>query len=66
MKYAARICHAELGARFDIRAFHDQLLSQGGLPLDLLDTRMRGWVAEQKRLPAGRALSLQRESQEHS
>jgi uncharacterized protein (DUF885 family) len=38
----------ELGARFDIRAFHDQVLGQGGLPLDVLDTRMRAWVAAQK------------------
>jgi uncharacterized protein (DUF885 family) len=39
----------ELGPRFDIRAFHDQILSQGALPLDVLDARMRRWVAEQKK-----------------
>nr|MDQ6872659.1 DUF885 domain-containing protein [Gemmatimonadota bacterium] len=44
-KYAEQ----ELGARFDIRAFHDQILSQGALPLDILDTRIRAWVADQKR-----------------
>ena len=38
----------ELASRFDIRAFHDQVLGQGGLPLDVLDTRMRAWVAAQK------------------
>ena len=43
-KYAEQ----ELGSRFDIRAFHDQILSQGGLPLDVLDTRIRAWVAAQK------------------
>ena len=38
----------ELGARFDIRAFHDELLGQGALPLDVLEPRMRRWVATQK------------------
>ncbi len=44
--------HAEqaLGSRFDIRAFHDQVLGQGALPLDVLDTRVRRWVAQQKRI----------------
>ena len=35
--------------RFDIRAFHDQILSQGALPLDVLDTRIRAWVGDLKR-----------------
>ena len=38
----------QLGDSFDIRAFHDQVLSQGALPLDILDTRVRAWVADQK------------------
>jgi uncharacterized protein (DUF885 family) len=38
----------ELGQSFDIRTFHDQVLSQGALPLDILDTRIRAWVADQK------------------
>jgi uncharacterized protein (DUF885 family) len=38
----------ELGERFDIRAFHDQLLGHGQLPLDLLEKSMKGWVAEKK------------------
>ncbi|WP_338845926.1 DUF885 domain-containing protein [Massilia sp. W12] len=32
-----------LGARFDIRAFHDYLLASGPLPLDILEQRMRNW-----------------------
>jgi uncharacterized protein (DUF885 family) len=36
-----------LGARFDIRAFHDQLLGMGALPLSVLDTDMRAWIAAQ-------------------
>lgn len=38
-----------LGSRFDIRAFHDAVLDQGPLPLDLLDARINGWIAEQQR-----------------
>ena len=36
-----------LGDRFDIRAFHDQLLGTGPLPLAVLDTEMRSWIAAQ-------------------
>jgi len=34
-----------LGDRFDIRAFHDQILSGGALPLDVLETRIDAWIA---------------------
>ncbi|WIH03745.1 DUF885 family protein [Xanthomonas translucens pv. graminis] len=37
-----------LGARFDIRAFHDQILGGGALPLDLLDARIDAWIAQAK------------------
>jgi prolyl oligopeptidase len=37
----------ELGDRFDIRAFHDELLGAGALPLDLLEQRMDQWMASQ-------------------
>jgi uncharacterized protein (DUF885 family) len=33
-----------LGARFDVRAFHDQILGQGALPLDLLERRITAWI----------------------
>ena len=40
-----------LGDDFDIRAFHDQLLGGGALPLEVLETRMNLWLAaELKRL----------------
>ncbi len=38
----------QLGEKFDIRDFHDQVLGQGALPLDILDARIRAWVAERK------------------
>jgi uncharacterized protein (DUF885 family) len=34
----------ELGAKFDIRTFHDEMLSGGVLPLDLLDARTESWI----------------------
>ncbi len=37
----------ELGDKFDIRAFHDELLGAGALPLDLLEQRMDAWMAKQ-------------------
>jgi uncharacterized protein (DUF885 family) len=39
----------ELGPKFDIRKFHDEMLDGGTLPLDLLDARATKWIAEQKR-----------------
>jgi uncharacterized protein (DUF885 family) len=38
----------ELGPKFDIRTFHDEMLDGGTLPLDLLETRTNKWIAEQK------------------
>ncbi len=38
----------QLGDKFDIREFHDQVLGQGALPLDVLDARIRAWVSEKK------------------
>jgi uncharacterized protein (DUF885 family) len=38
----------ELGAKFDIRAFHDQVLDAGAMPLDVLDERISAWIASQK------------------
>jgi len=38
----------ELGAKFDIRAFHDEMLNGGTLPLDMLEARTDKWIAQQK------------------
>jgi uncharacterized protein (DUF885 family) len=35
---------ARLGARFDIKAFHEAILGNGPLPLDLLEREVRAWI----------------------
>jgi uncharacterized protein (DUF885 family) len=42
----------QLGAKFDLRAFHDEVLSGGALPLDVLTTRIHEWTAQQKQQAA--------------
>ena len=37
-----------LGDKFDIRAFHDQVIDAGALPLDVLERRIDAWIATQK------------------
>ncbi|WP_134054082.1 DUF885 domain-containing protein [Rheinheimera aquimaris] len=38
----------QLGDKFDIRAFHDQMLKNGSLPLDLLEQLTLEWINTQK------------------
>jgi uncharacterized protein (DUF885 family) len=38
----------ELGPKFDLRTFHDEMLNGGTLPLDLLEARADKWIAQQK------------------
>jgi uncharacterized protein (DUF885 family) len=35
-----------LGDKFDIRAFHDAVIDNGPLPLDVLQTQIEGWIAQ--------------------
>ncbi len=37
----------KLGARFDLKTFHDEILSGGALPLDVLDARVTRWINAQ-------------------
>ncbi|MBQ4880223.1 DUF885 domain-containing protein [Pseudoalteromonas luteoviolacea] len=39
----------ELGAKFDIRGFHDTILGGGAMPLSILERRVNTWIEEQKR-----------------
>ncbi len=38
----------ELGAKFDLRAFHDAILAEGSVPLPLLEQRIDAWIAKLK------------------
>jgi uncharacterized protein (DUF885 family) len=38
----------ELGAKFDLAAFHDTVLGQGAVPLDVLETMVKDWIAAEK------------------
>jgi uncharacterized protein (DUF885 family) len=39
---------AQLGPKFDIKAFHDEMLNGGSMPLDLLQERVERWIKAQK------------------
>ncbi len=39
---------AELGERFDVRKFHNALLDDGPLPLEILEKRIHEWIAAQR------------------
>src|SRR5215471_12489945 len=38
----------ELGSKFDLRSFHDAVLDQGPLPLDVLETKITEWIQSRK------------------
>lgn len=38
----------ELGPRFDVRAFHTEVLKDGSVPLDILQDKIQRWIATQK------------------
>lgn len=38
-----------LGSKFDLRAFHDEVIGWGPLPLDVLDSKVEAWVADQSK-----------------
>jgi uncharacterized protein (DUF885 family) len=42
----------ELGEKFDLRGFHDEVLGAGALPMDVLSERIHGWVKEQRGVSA--------------
>jgi uncharacterized protein (DUF885 family) len=47
----------QLGDKFDLRAFHDEVLDAGALPLNVLETRMGEWVVAQNKGGGGTAVA---------
>jgi uncharacterized protein (DUF885 family) len=47
----------ELGAKFDIRRFHDEMLNGGVLQLDLLAVRTESWIRAEKLSPAAASIN---------
>ena len=41
------LAEQRLGARFDVRAFHDAVLSEGSLTLAIFETHLRAWIDRQ-------------------
>ena len=37
----------QLGDKFDLKAFHDEILNGGSMPLDLLQERVQAWIKQQ-------------------
>ncbi|MFL6234327.1 MAG: DUF885 domain-containing protein [Thermoanaerobaculia bacterium] len=58
----------ELGPAFDLRAFHDEVLRHGAVPLDLLEQNVKAWVAAVKaaRPGEGAGASASRSQQRES
>jgi len=48
----------QLGPRFDIKAFHDEILGGGSLPLDMLEARIENWIRSQLRNGASKTKVL--------
>ncbi len=42
------LAQKELGAKFDVREYHDVVLRDGAVPLDILEENVRGWIARKK------------------
>ena len=47
LNFLRRQAESALGGRFDPRTFHDALLDNGALPLDLLERQIRLWIGAQ-------------------
>jgi uncharacterized protein (DUF885 family) len=43
------LAEKELGAKFGIRDFHDVVLRNGTIPLDLLEEQVRAWIAQSRK-----------------
>jgi uncharacterized protein (DUF885 family) len=49
LKELRALASKELGAKFEVRTFHDAVLGSGALPLDVLEENIRAFIAQQRR-----------------
>ncbi len=49
MKELRALATKELGEKFDIREFHDALLENGAIPMEVLESHMKEWIENKKR-----------------
>ncbi|HUS06454.1 MAG TPA: DUF885 domain-containing protein [Bryobacteraceae bacterium] len=50
IKEMRALAEKSLGGRFNLRDFHDLVIGNGSLPLDLLEERVKGWIERQQSL----------------
>ncbi|MCU1343723.1 MAG: hypothetical protein JWN92_3146, partial [Candidatus Acidoferrum typicum] len=43
------LAEKELGPKFDIRAFHDVVLRNGSIPLNILEEQVREWISQTRK-----------------
>ena len=46
------LAEKRLGSKFDVREFHRAVLDGGAMPLDILQRKIEGWIAEQEKKPS--------------
>jgi uncharacterized protein (DUF885 family) len=44
-----KMAQSQLGAKFDIREFHDVVLKNGAVPLEILEENVKSWIADKKK-----------------
>jgi uncharacterized protein (DUF885 family) len=52
-----KMSEEQLGDKFDIRAFHDTVLSGGALPLSMLERQVKSWIADPNASGLGKAVT---------
>jgi len=58
IKELRALAEAELGKDFDVRAFHDKVLSNGALPLGVLEKQIEEWLDSQKSVDKAQPVSV--------
>ncbi|UCD63006.1 MAG: DUF885 domain-containing protein, partial [Candidatus Zixiibacteriota bacterium] len=49
IKELRRLAEKELKDKFNVRSFHDEVLTHGPMPLDVLEAHIKSWISKEKR-----------------